>query len=281
MKENNIYDYSEKECLRCRGNFKPMSGRQKYCKSCKDYGRLGSAICQICGVGFEIEKNTTGKYCSFKCSSKSLEAYWKKEIPCPVCSKLFTAKKQEQKTCSPYCGNQVTKERTKERRNKVCPQCLRQFYTKNYNTQIFCSKSCAGLSRRHNEIRHCERCKKELPHSDYKAKYCSKVCAELPIGSLRTRPNGYKEIKVGTNNWVLEHRYVMEKHLDRELSKTENVHHISGVRGDNRLENLELWYVGQPKGQRVKDLLDYMLTYHKDSLVKRLEDETNPGFRDS
>ena len=57
--------------------------------------------------------------------------------------------------------------------------------------------------------------------------------------------------------WFYEHRYVMEKYLERPLHEGENVHHINGDRSDNRPENLELWISQQPAGQRVVDLLNW------------------------
>ena len=68
--------------------------------------------------------------------------------------------------------------------------------------------------------------------------------------------DGYRIISVEGNR-ILEHRHVMQQHLDRELLPHENVHHINGNREDNRLENLELWSTSQPSGQRVEEKLSW------------------------
>lgn len=52
---------------------------------------------------------------------------------------------------------------------------------------------------------------------------------------------------------LLEHVKVMSEMIGRPLFPDENVHHINGVRDDNRPENLELWSTKQPQGQRVSD----------------------------
>ena len=84
------------------------------------------------------------------------------------------------------------------------------------------------------------------------------IAARREPGTGSINRLGYKEITVAPNVRKLEHRVVMERLLGRVLKPTEHVHHRNGDRLDNRPENLELWTVGQPNGQRVRDVLNWL-----------------------
>jgi hypothetical protein len=82
------------------------------------------------------------------------------------------------------------------------------------------------------------------------------------LGSIRGAAKGNWKHGLNSNGYVttyvegkhkLGHRIAMEAILGRPLLAGETVHHINGIRSDNRTENLELWTSRHPKGQRVED----------------------------
>lgn len=86
-------------------------------------------------------------------------------------------------------------------------------------------------------------------------------------GAWFTAANGYRVRRVRVNGKsarVYEHRSVMAEMLGRPLRADENVHHLNGDRADNRPENLELWIVRQPHGQRVSDQIDWAKSILRD-----------------
>jgi hypothetical protein len=94
-----------------------------------------------------------------------------------------------------------------------------------------------------------------------------------PDGSISyTKNKGYqcwywsvagRRVRIG------EHTIVMEWELGRQLYPFEEVHHKNGIRDDNDLSNLELWVVSQPRGQRVDDLVQWVVESYPD-LTRRL-----------
>lgn len=131
----------------------------------------------------------------------------------------------------------------------ICRECRKEYnWTSNYSrgyTCTECGKPVANTTRTHK----CRACL-----SAYSRSVAPTVRRKNTHGYAFLTGH-YDHPNANHRGQILEHVKVMSEILGRALLPGENVHHINGVRDDNRPENLELWVTSQPKGQRPADLV--------------------------
>jgi hypothetical protein len=145
--------------------------------------------------------------------------------------------------CSSCWADNTAKTKYKVIECKVCKTDFKQY---SYSRALRCQKCTRPFKK-------CLDCNERVGLSSIRCRTCDWL-KNKDIKIVGLDKDGYIKEKNGKRR-IYAHRLVMQKHLGRELFKHENVHHKNGIRHDNRLDNLELWSISQPKGQRVIDKL--------------------------
>ena len=222
--------------------------------------------CQQCGVQFSTkDSDTSRKFCGHACYRAHESVHGRPN----------QAVERTEFSCK-QCGNSFFRN----------PGELRSYRKKFGKDPLYCSMECSALGRRYSDDswhKNCVNCGKlmTLPRRPggtiYRGKIvCSSECRRAWHSTklLEFHADRVPEPFVGRHGYlrmtvrkdpnkkavaVLQHRYVMEQHIGRDLRSDETVHHINGIRTDNRLENLELFSSRHGPGQRVVDKVAFAI----------------------
>lgn len=162
-----------------------------------------------------------------------------------------------------HCGKEFTRKKGQESPRAFCSrQC---YWASDYRSQVVAKRNYERNPSA-QETRPCGTCGEPVTRyvsTGQKQFFCSRKCRwDKHLHAKQVNSSGYILVFIGKgepgaskSGHILEHRKVMQDHLERPLLDHENVHHKNGHKDDNRIENLELWSRSQPTGQRVADKL--------------------------
>ena len=128
--------------------------------------------------------------------------------------------------CSRKCFNKMKK--TIYWTKKICPNCKKVFQIRKQAILKGRNRFCSG------------KCSYDYIRGKKRPERCGSNSANWKGGRFKDK-KGYIIINIGNNKKIAEHRLVMERHIGRKLERWEIVHHINGIKDDNRIENLKLY----------------------------------------
>lgn len=206
-------------------------------------------VCRKCGVQSVV--CATGPAVCASCQLQQTRG--RSPVPCDGCGKDRLALGRYCPDCRWLAGA------SRPHKMMTCPTCSATHSGKGGN--LVCA-ACRQQARKHP----CPDCgipidkRAEVCRQCWGLRHTGQASHNWKGGRHRQTLHGYVMAKCpghprASNGYVREHVLVMESILGRYLLPGENVHHINGQRDDNRPENLELWLIDQPPGQRAGDLL--------------------------
>ena len=171
---------------------------------------------------------------------------------------------------------------------KLCQTCNKSFEydTHGYGgvrTQIYCSKKCAAIAhrrkRRQRDYNPCPNCG-HLKHKT--SEYCQHCYGQFHLGENnkgwkggRTSHEGYVIVRqpehprANQNGYVLEHILIWEQTHNKPLPKGWIIHHLNGIKYDNRpvnllaLSSLKHFLVLKAKAKRIQELEALLNNQHQ------------------
>ena len=206
--------------------------------------------CPYCQNNFQTYRNDI-IYCSKPCQSKGVLIKYKEYLNDP--NRYVKPKRKEKiiKKCDD-CGDEHTR-----LKSFLCKKChakikdKKRYEERKKDPKLYEFYLSENRLKNQRELRKNRGLSLEYPPLRKKDGEGSLNSEGYRIISRKNHPNSLK------NGTILEHKFIMSEHLGRPLSFGENVHHKNGIRHDNRIENLELWSVRQPIGQRVEDRIQF------------------------
>lgn len=206
--------------------------------------------CSICN------KINNSQYTNF-CKS-CYQTKWASTIKDKICIICLTTFKHAGKKCR-HCQR---KKRLKNQIKMTCCSCLRSDLLIMNKTL----KLCNTCLRRKRESEDPTLKQKRTDRARIESRKLRGTPLDAPIrvrqGTWKTKEGyvitlRYDHPNASSKGSIFVHTLNMSEKIGRPLRKGETVHHINGIKDDNRIENLELWSSSHGSGQRVEDKIEW------------------------